>query len=172
MIIIDIGKFSHFTYSLKRTNSVLQEHEEALQRKKEMVLAKQQQVRQEFLFNFPAEFLHLEFASVSMFTYRSGGSRGGSTPPFWERKGPPSPDSRPFANLNFPPASNLHCRGNHFSFETNFKLDFIDGGRMIFKADLCDSKLYPCSKNITHLSLLIISPRGATSISQHNPWFI
>jgi len=43
----DIAKFSKFTRSLKRTNSVLHEHEEALQKKKEMMLAKLQQVRQE-----------------------------------------------------------------------------------------------------------------------------
>lgn len=46
-IMNDTAKFFHFTYSLKRTNSVLQEHEEALQKKIEMVLAKLQQVRQE-----------------------------------------------------------------------------------------------------------------------------
>lgn len=33
-------------YSLKRTNSVLQEHEEALKKKKEMVLNKKQLARQ------------------------------------------------------------------------------------------------------------------------------
>ena len=35
-------------YSLKRTNSVLQEHEEALKKKKEMVLNKTQLTRQDY----------------------------------------------------------------------------------------------------------------------------
>ena len=35
-------------YSLKRTNSVLQEHEEALKKKKEMVLNKTQLARQDY----------------------------------------------------------------------------------------------------------------------------
>ena len=46
---VDTSELFHLIYSLKRTNSVLQEHEEALQKKKEMVLAKTQQSRQVYL---------------------------------------------------------------------------------------------------------------------------